>query len=84
MISSLSKLLCSLILLKVPSIQYGGYYLLTLLLGRTGQESTDYQRDKFRERGKFRDGHAHAGVLVILVLVSQLLLDAARLPLWLV
>jgi cytochrome bd-type quinol oxidase subunit 1 len=31
----------------------------------------------------FRAGHAHAGVLVILALVGQLLLDAARLPLWL-
>lgn len=75
--SSLSKLLCGLILLTVPSIQYGGYYLLTLLAGQTGQELTDYQRSMFRA------GHAHAGVLVILALVGQLLLDAARLPLWL-
>jgi cytochrome bd-type quinol oxidase subunit 1 len=77
MMSSLSKLLCGLILLTVPSIQYGGYYLLTLLSGQTGQELTDYQRSMFRA------GHAHAGVLVILALVGQLLLDAARLPLWL-
>jgi cytochrome bd-type quinol oxidase subunit 1 len=75
--SSLSKLLCGLILLTVPSIQYGGYYLLTLLAGQTGQELTDYQRSMFRA------GHAHAGVLVILALVGQLLLDAARLPSWL-
>jgi len=75
--SSLSKLLCGLILLTVPSIQYGGYYLLTLLAGQTGQQLTDYQRRMFRA------GHAHAGVLVILALVGQLLLDAARLPLWL-
>lgn len=75
--SSVSKLLCGLILLTVPSIQYGGYYLLTLLAGQTGQELTDYQRSMFRA------GHAHAGVLVILALVAQLLLDAARLPLWL-
>jgi cytochrome bd-type quinol oxidase subunit 1 len=75
--SGLSKLLCGLILLTVPSIQYGGYYLLTLLSGQTGQELTDYQRSMFRA------GHAHAGVLVILALVGQLLLDAARLPLWL-
>jgi len=72
--SSLSKLLCGLILLTVPSIQYGGYYLLTLLAGQTSQELTDYQRSMFRA------GHAHAGVLVILALVGQLLLDAARLP----
>ena len=72
--SSLSKLLCGLILLTVPSIQYGGYYLLTLLAGQTSQELMDYQRSMFRA------GHAHAGVLVILALVGQLLLDAARLP----
>jgi cytochrome bd-type quinol oxidase subunit 1 len=77
MMSSLSKLLCGLILLTVPSIQYGGYYLLTLLSGQTGQELTDYQRSMFRA------GHAHAGVLVILALIGQLLLDAAHLPLWL-
>jgi hypothetical protein len=75
--SSLSKLLCGLILLTVPSIQYGGYYLLALLAGQTGQELTDYQRSMFRA------GHAHAGVLVIPALVGQLLLDAARLPSWL-
>lgn len=75
--SSLSKLLCGLILLTAPSIQYGGYYLLTLLAGQTGQELTDYQRSMFRA------GHAHAGVLVILALVGQLLLDATRLPSWL-
>lgn len=75
--SSLSKLLCGLILLTVPSIQYGGYYLLTLLAGQPSQQLTDYQRSMFRA------GHAHAGVLVILALVGQWLLDAARLPLWL-
>lgn len=51
--------------------------MLTLLAGQTGQELTDYQRSMFRA------GHAHAGVLVILALVGQLLLDAARLPSWL-
>lgn len=75
--SSLSKLLCGLILLTVPTIQYGGYYLLTLLTGQTGQELTDFQRSMFRA------GHAHAGVLVILALLAQLLLDYAVLPGWL-
>jgi hypothetical protein len=75
--SSLSKLLCGLILLTVPTIQYGGYYLLTLLTGQTGQDLTDFQRSMFRA------GHAHAGVLVILALLAQLLLDYAVLPEWL-
>jgi hypothetical protein len=75
--SSLSKLLCGLILLTVPTIQYGYYYLPTLLKGQTGQELTDFQRSMFRA------GHAHAGVLIILALVAQLLLDYAALPGWL-
>lgn len=75
--SSLSKLLCGITLLTVPTIQYGGYYLLMLLTGREGQQFTDFQRSMFRA------GHAHAGVLVILALIGQLLLDNAALPAWL-
>ena len=75
--SSPSKLLCGLVLLTVPTIQYGGYYLLLLLSRRTGEALTDFQRSMFRA------GHAHAGVLVILALLSQLLLDHVALPGWL-
>lgn len=75
--TSISKLLCGITLLTVPSIQYGGYYLLTILMGRDGQQLTDFQRSMFRA------GHAHAGVLVILALVGQLLLDQASAAPWL-
>lgn len=75
--SRLSKLLCGLILLTAPSIQDGGYYLLTVLSGRAGGSVPAYPR------GLFRAGPAPAGVLVILSLVAQLLLDNARLPGWL-
>jgi hypothetical protein len=58
------------ILLTVPTIQYGGYFLLQLLSGMHSQlELTEFQRSMFRA------GHAHAGVLVLLALIAQLLLD---------
>ncbi len=58
------------ILLTMPTIIYGGYFLLTILSGQ--QESlglTEFQKSMFRA------GHAHAGVLVILSLMIQLFAD---------
>ncbi|GAB3221240.1 hypothetical protein [Spirosoma arcticum] len=72
--SRLSKLFCGITLLTVPTIQYGGYFLLTLVAGWSTASLTDFQRSMFRS------GHAHAGVLVILALVAQFLADHARLP----
>lgn len=67
--TSLSKLMCGVTLLTVPTIAYGGYYLLTLLAGYDKTSLTNFQR------AMFRAGHAHAGVLVLLSLIAQLLLD---------
>ena len=73
-----SKKICGIILLTMPSIQYGGYFLLQLLSGGYAElELTEFQRSMFRA------GHAHAGVLVILSLLVQWLTDHARLtPVW--
>ncbi len=71
--SRLSKRFCGIILLTVPRIQYGGYFLLMLLASWDPLPLTDFQRSMFRA------GHAHAGTLVILALVAQLLADHARL-----
>ena len=68
-----TKLFCGIILLTVPTIQYGGYFLLTILSGKAKLPLTDFQRSMFRA------GHAHAGVLVILALVAQILIDYAAL-----
>lgn len=70
----LCKLFCGITLLTVPAIQYGGYFLLTVLSGTDGTALTGFQQSMFRA------GHAHAGVLVVLSLVAQLLVDGARLP----
>jgi hypothetical protein len=59
----------------VPTIQYGGYFLLTSLMDKTSGYMDNPLRQNF-----FRAGHAHAGVIVILSLLCQVLADAATLP----
>jgi len=61
--------ICGILLLTVPTIQYGGYFLLKVLSRRSGTSLTEFQRSMFRA------GHAHAGVLVLLSLVAELLTD---------
>jgi hypothetical protein len=63
------------ILITVPTIQYGGYFLLTSLMNKESGYMNNPLRQNF-----FRAGHAHAGVIVILSLVCQILADAAVLP----
>src|SRR5258708_40217212 len=70
-----AKLLSGIILITVPTIQYGGYFLLTSLVDK----SSGYMENPLRQNF-FRAGHAHAGVIVILSLVCQVLADSAVLP----
>jgi hypothetical protein len=70
-----AKLMAGIILLTVPTIQYGGYFLLTSLMNR----SSGYMENPLRQNF-FRAGHAHAGVIVILSLICQVLADSAMLP----
>ncbi len=74
-----ARTMAGLILITVPSIQYGGYFLLTSLMNRNSHYMENPLRQNF-----FRAGHAHAGVFVILALVCQILADGANLPpMWL-
>lgn len=74
-----AKLMCGITLITIPSIQYGGYFLLRVLSGAYRQlELNSFQK------AMFRAGHAHAGVLVILSLICQLLADEATLPMGLI
>ena len=76
--SAQTKMISGILLLTVPSIQYGGTFLLQLLRSHDG----GYMGNPLRQ-GLFRAGHAHAGVLVILSLVCQVLADAAEpAPAW--
>lgn len=69
-----SKTMSGIILLTVPTIIFGGNFVLNLLSGAHHQlELTDFQL------AMFRAGHGHAGVLVILALIAQFLADHSRL-----
>ena len=70
-----ARLMSGIILITVPTIQYGGYFLLTSLMNK----GSDYMENPLRQNF-FRAGHAHAGVIVILSLVCQILADGAVLP----
>ncbi|HXW13246.1 MAG TPA: hypothetical protein VEN79_01950 [Terriglobia bacterium] len=71
--SNATKLIAGILLITVPTIEFGGTFLLRILSGREPRY-TEFQRSMFRA------GHAHAGVLVILALVVQIFMDQARLP----
>jgi hypothetical protein len=70
-----ARLMSGIILITVPTIQYGGYFLLTSLMDKGSGYMDNPLRQNF-----FRAGHAHAGVIVILSLVCEMLADAAVLP----
>jgi hypothetical protein len=76
-----AKIMAGITLLTVPSIQYGGYFLPTSLRDRSSHYMDNALRQNF-----FRAGHAHAGVIVLLSVICQILADSANLPaglLWL-
>jgi hypothetical protein len=70
-----ARLMSGIILITVPTIQYGGYFLLTSLMNKGSGYMDNPLRQNF-----FRAGHAHAGVIVIISLVCQMLADGAFLP----
>ena len=58
------------ILLTIVAVEYGGWFMLRVVRGR--QPATPFQQ------AFFRAGHAHAGVLLVLALVGQILAHAAH------
>jgi hypothetical protein len=58
------------LLLTIVAVESGGWLMLRIVRGR--QPATAFQM------AFFRAGHAHAGVLVILALVSQILVSATH------
>jgi hypothetical protein len=76
--SPAARLLSGITIIVVPTIIYGGLTLLSVVShGRFGTGAPPLTAE---QASWFRAGHAHAGVLVILALVVQQLLDHARLP----
>ena len=69
-----TKKMAGIIILTVPTIAYGGYFLLLLLSGQAQELAlTEFQKSMFRA------GHAHAGVLIILSLVALPYIEASQL-----
>ena len=73
--SNQSLQVAGILLVVVPTIEFGGVSLLRYLAGRV----PGYLDNPVR-RALFTAGHAHAGVLVILALVGLLYVDEADLP----
>ncbi len=69
-----SRHLAGILLIVVPTIEYGGYSLLRYLT-----KSTPGYMDNTVRRALFTAGHAHAGILVMLALVGLLYVDEASL-----
>lgn len=67
MLSDESRVLAGILLLALVTVETGGLYLVKLVRGRA--PATPFQMSFARA------GHAHAGVLLILALVCQLLAD---------
>ncbi len=66
-----SRVLAGILLLALVTVETGGLYLVRLVRGDA--EATPFQL------AFARAGHAHAGVLLVLALVCQLLADATDL-----
>jgi len=63
--------------ISLPTIAYGGYFLLTILKRKAGTEGISaIQRDYFRA------GHAHAGVLLVIAIIGLLVLDSSLAGEW--
>jgi hypothetical protein len=75
-----AKIFAGIILLVVPTVQYGGLAILGMLSHGVAGIGAAEAGLNAEQLALFRAGHAHAGVWLILSLVIQVLLDAARLP----
>jgi hypothetical protein len=68
-LSQAAQWMTGIILITVPTVQFGGTFLLSELVKPTVIKST-------MQAAFFRAGHAHAGVLVLLALIAQILIDS--------
>ena len=65
-----SRIIAAILLISVPTVEFGGLTLLALLTRRmAGWEDNPVRR------GMFRAGHAHAGVWIVFALLALLYVD---------
>lgn len=69
-LSEASRTTAGILLLALVTVETGGLYLVKLVRGRA--PATEFQ-EKFA-----RAGHAHAGVLLLLALICQVLADSTQ------
>jgi hypothetical protein len=70
-----SKIICGILLIAVPTIMFGGVTLLGILTeGAAGLKPGNLELNE-TQWALWRAGHAHAGVIVILSLILQPLVD---------
>jgi Ni,Fe-hydrogenase I cytochrome b subunit len=74
-LSNTTKILSGILLVSIPTVEFGGAFLLRML-----KTSGHGYVDNPLRQNLFRAGHAHAGVLLLLSLVVQLFADALALP----
>jgi len=75
-----AKLITGITLLLVPTIQFGGLFLLGLVTQGGAGTGPGHATLNETQMALFRAGHAHAGVWLVMSLVVQVLLDSAKLP----
>ena len=75
--STHSRVMAGLLLILLPAVVYGGTSILSLLVGDPAYAQNQLRQDLWRA------GHAHAGVLLVLSLVTLRYVDEANLPGWL-
>jgi len=68
-----SRRMAGLLLILLPAVIYGGVSILTMLIGDPSYAQNDLRQDLWRA------GHAHAGVLLVLSLVTLRYVDEATL-----
>src|SRR5918998_1836717 len=68
-----SRLVAGIVLIIVPTVEIGGASILSLLLGDPTYAQNDLRQDLWRA------GHAHAGVWLVLSLVTLRYVDEATL-----
>jgi hypothetical protein len=68
-----SRLVAGILLLVLPTVEFGGASILSLLIGDPGYAQNDLRQDLWRA------GHAHAGVWLVLSLVALRYVDEAAL-----
>lgn len=72
--STESRRLAGVLLILLPTVAYGGTSILTLLINDPQYVENALRRDLWRA------GHAHAGLMLLLALVTLRYVDEANLP----